>query len=167
MKKSIKYLSLLLILFSLIAISCSKDDDDPANQSAKTTKEYLTAGNWKTTAMTISPGISFGGVTITDFFAQFPACTKDDLVLFNSNGTITDDEGPTKCDPNDPQTTTEGSWSLNSDNTILTITYPGEPAMSLTISTINDTTLTGTYTLVEDLGNGLLTYTISVTMVRV
>ena len=165
MKKSFKYLSVLLIVFSFVASSCNKDDDSD-NQPTKSTKEYLTAGNWKTTAMTISPGISFGGVTITDFFAQTPACSKDDLILFNSNGTITDDEGPTKCDPNDPQTTTEGSWSLNSDNTILTISYPGEDAISLTITGISDTNLTGTYTMIEDFGGGLVTYTITISMVR-
>ena len=92
-------------------------------------------------------------------------CTKDDLVTFNANGTITDDEGPTKCDPDDPQTTTDGTWTLT-DNTKLTIKYPEEEDTVVTITEINDTTLKGTTTITEDYGTGPITMTIVITMVR-
>ena len=163
MKKQLHLFGIFFIAISLAFVSCDKDEDEDSN---KTTSEYLRAGFWKTTAMTIDPGVNVGGVTLTDFFAQLEACTKDDLIKFNSDGSITDDEGATKCDVNDPQTTTEGSWVLSADNKMLTISYPGDDDISLTITTINDNTLQGSYTVEEDFGSGLLLYTISVTLSR-
>ena len=122
--------------------SCSKDEDSP-EEVAKTTTEYLTAGNWKTTAMTISPGLNFGGVEITDFYAQFEACEKDDLTKFNTDGTITDDEGATKCDPNDPQTTNDGTWVLSADNSSVTIGYPDEDPITMNIVQLDGSVFKG------------------------
>jgi len=166
MKKHLQFIGIFTLVISLAFASCDKKDDDNDNPS-KSTSEYLTAGNWKITAMTIDPGIDIGGLVITDFFTMTPACSKDDLTRFNSNGTITDDEGPTKCDQNDPQTTTEGTWVLSADNKTLTITDPEEAPIDLTIVSINDSSFTGTYTLEEDFGTGLMTYTITVSMTRV
>lgn len=156
----------LLGLISLVAIfvsSCSKDDDNPAD-NPKTATEYLTAGNWKMTALTVNPGINFGGGTITNFYAQMPACTTDDLTKFNSDGTITDDEGATKCDPGDPQSTTEGTWVLSEDNSTLTMDYPEEDPTVLTIVELNGSSLKGTYTIIEDFGAGPEAYTFAVTL---
>ncbi len=75
------------------------------------------------------------------------------------------DEGPTKCDPNDPQTYNDGTWVLSADNKSLTIDYPDEDPISLTIGTLNATTFSGTYTIVEDfVGTGPLTYALTITM---
>jgi len=159
MKMNFKTIGLLSIAILLSMAACKKDDDTSTNP---TTTEYLTAGNWKVTSMTIDPGVDFGGgVIITDFFAQFPACTKDDLIRFNTNGSITDDEGATKCDAGDPQTETTGSWSLSADNKMLTVSYPDEDPLVITITSINSTSMTGTYTMVEDFGDGDETYTIT------
>ncbi len=157
-----------IVLFSMIFIftACKKDENDDSSTSTKTVKEYLTAGYWKVTGMTIDPGLNFGGTVITDFYSQMPDCQKDDLTKFNSDGSITDDEGATKCNPNDPQTTNDGSWVLSSDNASVTISYPNEDPMTVTIITLNDNTLKGTYTMVEDLGGGPLTYTFTITMTR-
>ena len=155
--------SILLTAMVFVFISCTKDDNDDDNPSnSKTNTEYLTAGYWKVTAMTVNPGI-FG---ITDFYAQMPPCTQDDLIRFNANGTITDDEGATKCDQGDPQTVNEGTWVMSQDNQSFTIDYPDEDPITFNIVTINDNTFSGTYTSVEDFGVGPITYTYTVTMTR-
>ncbi|MCF8367689.1 MAG: lipocalin family protein [Bacteroidales bacterium] len=163
MNTKIKLLGLLSFAVILLS-SCSKSDDEPAGDTPKTTTEKLTSGNWKVTAMTIDPGINFFGTIYTDFYAQMEACEKDDLIKFNSNGTITDDEGATKCDANDPQATTEGTWVLSADNSQLTIDYPDEDPITMTIITLNATTFKGSYTIMEDFGEGIQTYTLTTTM---
>lgn len=164
MKKAFQLLPILALVFSLSFVSCSSDDDGDDNPS-KTTSEYLTSGSWKVSAMTIDPGLNFGGVVITDFFAQIPACTQDDLTNFQSDGTVVFDEGATKCNPNDPQTTS-GTWTLASDNKTMTVKEPGEEDLVITISSINDTGMTGTFTMEEDFGAGMATYTITVSFVK-
>jgi len=161
LNSGIMFISLLIIF-----TACKKDENNDTNTPTKSTQEYLTAGFWKFTAITVDPGISYGGTTITDFFSQQDPCTKDDIMRFNSDGTITDDEGATKCDPNDPQTSNDGSWVLSTDNKVLTISYPEEAPISLTITSINSTTLTGNYSMTENFGGGDVTYTFTVTLVR-
>jgi hypothetical protein len=163
MKSYLKVLGIFLFGLLVVLASCNKDDDNNT-PPPKTAQEYLTAGFWKTTAMTIDPGINLGGTVITNFFAQVPDCTKDDLVRFNTNGTITDDEGPTKCDPNDPQTVNEGTWVLSADSKTLTISYPGDDPRSFEILELNNTTFKGKYTFVADFGSGILSYAVTVTM---
>ena len=155
----VKSLGLISLMMLLVMASCKKDDPAPV----KTTKDYLTAHNWKMTAQVIDPGVNINGTIITDIFVFVPDCTKDDLTKFESNGSITDDEGATKCDPTDPQTTTDGKWVLSSDKKTMTITYPNEDPTSIEILTINDTTFKGKFTTVEDFGSGLITYVITVT----
>ena len=75
--------------------------------------------------------MSIGGTQISDFYAQLDNCSKDDLEKYNTNNTVTYDEGPTKCDPTDPQTQTS-PWSFNSDETILTV--DGESYKILTLT---------------------------------
>lgn len=159
-----KQLKLVAMLFlaALVMVSCSKDDEN--DETSKTKKEYLTAGNWKVTVMTISPGVNIFGTVITDMYAQMPACTKDDLIKFNNDGSIRDDEGATKCDPNDPQTTTDGTWVFSSDQNSITIDYPDDDPITMQISTLNATTFSGSYEVVEDWGSGELTYTYTITM---
>ena len=47
-------------------------------------------------------------------------CDLDDCNTFKSNGTLIYDAGPTKCDALEPQTI-NSIWSLNSDNTKITV----------------------------------------------
>jgi len=162
MKKHLKLFGIFVFALALAMSSCKKDDDD--DNGGSSTTDYLTSGAWKTTSMTVAPGIDFGnGVPITDFFAMMPACSKDDLITFQSGGKVIMDEGPTKCVPTDPQTS-EGTWSLSSDNKVLTVKEPGEPDVVVTISEISNSMIKGTYTMEEDFGAGLQTYTITITM---
>jgi len=163
MKTPIKFLGIISLVTLFLFASCSKEDEDDT-PPAKTTTELLTAGFWKTTAMTIDPGVNINGTIITDFYAQLFDCTKDDLKRFDSDGKITDDEGATKCDPNDPQTTNDGTWVLSADKKSISIKYPGEDAFSFEISTLDENTLSGVFTIVEDFGSGPLNYAITQTM---
>jgi hypothetical protein len=114
----------IIIIYAVITLglsgpffltSCKKEE--PIKPKTKT--ELLCSSPWKIYEQTINPGIKIvGGATITDVFAQLDPCDKDDLVLYKSNGTATLDEGPTKCDPLDLQTSTF-TWTFNLDETKL------------------------------------------------
>lgn len=158
MKNYFKLFSMLAIAMLVVMSSCEKDEETKSDQ------EYLTAGNWKITSVVLSPGIDIPGIgTITDIYDLFiEECNKDDLVKFMTNGTIVEDEGATKCDPDDPQTTSDGTWSL--DGASLTMVYPDEDPDVVTIASINSSTLVIASLEVIDLGLGSNTYTVTVTM---
>lgn len=158
----------MTLVMAMAFTSCKKDEDDDNNNNGnKTTADYLTTGTWKTTSMKIYPAIDYGGgFIIDDFMMVLPDCTTDDLMTFKANGTLENDEGPTKCNPGDPQTTDDATWSLSSDDKLLTIVEPGEPTFTVTITEINDTMMKGTYTMDEDFGQGTQTYTITITLGR-
>ena len=111
----------LLLTLSFIAVlfisSCKDDTKEPT--PAKTKTENLCSAPWKATAATIDPAIDVGGTQVTDWYSQFEACMKDDLVKYESNKTGTYDEGATKCDPTDPQNT-PFTWTFDLSETKLT-----------------------------------------------
>ncbi len=155
--KKIQIRTFFIMLLSgliLAGTSCSKDEDE------KTNKDLLVGKDWKMTALTINPAVN----SMTDFYAFLPACTKDDLTKFNSDGTVNFDEGASKCDSGDPQTT-YGTWSFNADQTVLSVTADGLTE-AYTISELTETVLKFSYTMVDDLGEGEKTYTLAVTFTK-
>lgn len=101
--------TLLLLLAFMTA--CSKKDK---NQSRT---ELLTTGNWKIT--TSENDDDANGTYETDNYALFDDCFKDNIFTFKTGGQLDLDEGPSKCDPLDPQTETV-PWQLtNNDNTLV------------------------------------------------
>ncbi len=142
-----KILFLLCLGSSVVFTSCKKDDDP-------TKKEMLVGKNWVMTALTIDPALPVIGSNI---YNQISACTKDDITKFASDGKATFDEGATKCNVSDPQTTT-GSWVLNTTETILSITEDGSTT-SITLKSISSSKVVGTYQVVE----GGVTYSYEVT----
>ena len=146
MKKLNVYL--LVVLFGLSLFSCKKDE--------KTAQENL-IGKWMMTAMTISPAMN----GVTDIFSTSDACGKDDLTIFNADGTITKDEGVVKCNSSNPQTSSGGTWVLSADGKTLTVTSTNGPQI-ITIVTLTSTSFVGTQTIV----NSGVTYTYTVTLVK-
>nr|WP_295870222.1 hypothetical protein [uncultured Chitinophaga sp.] len=100
----------------LLFTQCKKDKkDDPKDLSFK---EFLVGKKWQLSAYTVNPGIDDGeGQVITDLYAVFPACMKDDFTEYFANGTAAEDEGPTKCSPASPQRRTF-NWDLKADGTL-------------------------------------------------
>ena len=92
------------LLFSccaaLVLFSCKKDE------KSKTKTELLSNGSWHVTAYTVDPPIDWDGdgTDESNVYPVIEQCIKDDHTTFFANGTGELDEGPTKCDPSDPQT---------------------------------------------------------------
>lgn len=150
--KNFKMILAFLAIATVSLSGCKKDDDD-----SKT--DMLTDKNWKMTALTVDPPLNVGGTMISNVYPQIPACQQDDLTIFNDNGTVTFDEGSTKCDPADPQST-QGTWTWNTDETILSIT-DGGITESYTVVSLNNDVMVATFT---DNSSGIVeTYTVTFT----
>ncbi len=126
-----KQFSLFFVATALLFSSCGKD---------KTKTELLT-GKWKITDQTVA------GVNT---FASTPACRKDDFITFLANGTVTGDEGATKCSASSPQTETL-AWSWSSNETILVVGGDAANLTSLTETTLVLTTISSSSTRVSTL----------------
>ncbi|MBK9017455.1 MAG: lipocalin family protein [Saprospiraceae bacterium] len=148
-------LKALVAMFGLLATinmtSCKDDDAQPDNT------QVLTDGNWKLTALTSDPAFNWFGTPVTNIYAQLPACIKDDLTTFKESGTVNFDEGASKCDPNDPQTTS-GTWAFSTDEKILSVTTDGETE-SWNIEALEDDIFKAHYEITEE----GLTYTFTIT----
>mgnify|MGYP006995651492 FL=1 len=160
MKYCLRTLSLLTLIVVIMMSSCKKDDE------TKTDVEYLSVGNWKTTACTVNPGIEMeDGTIITDIYNStragigIPECSKDNLNSFIIDGEYIVDEGAMKCEPDDPQTIS-GTWILSVDGKTITITYDGIVVV-LTLISINDSTLVVSFPFYEDTDSPTATMTLT------
>lgn len=160
------FMSIALLSSVLFLTNCKKDKktEDPAPvtpvtpaPTPQTNTQKLSDKNFKIVAMTVNPGINDGTTIVTDIYAQMDDCSKDDLTIFKTNGTVSFDEGAVRCNTSDPQTTT-GTWVWNSNETVLTVTEAGENT-SFTIVTNDGTTLKATTT--ENIGGTNYVFTIT------
>jgi hypothetical protein len=128
-RKTVQKLTLALTVVTVLA-SCSKSDGGGGNSGAS-----------KTTLISKSPWIlgkfesKVNTSPWTDGYSVLSACIKDNKSIFAANGTYTLDEGTTKCDSGDPQTTTL-NWSFGSNEAVLTIA-----GTAYTLEQLTETTL--------------------------
>ena len=109
-------------LLSILLFACKKSSDSN-NNTPKSKTDLITASLWR---------FDNAKVAGVDISGSFDDCLKDNTVTFVSNGTGTIDEGPTKCDAADPQTTSF-NWSFeNNESSIHTTTplFPGAGDLS-------------------------------------
>jgi hypothetical protein len=127
MKKILLLCCSAAILFTL---SCSKKEERVTMRT-----EMLTKGQWQITSLVSEYRIN-GQTTTMDLYAAIPDCEKDNLFTFNLDGTATTDEGPTKCDPNGPQTYVNvGSrWKLITADTELKVSDTSKTVISTIVS---------------------------------
>lgn len=122
MKKS----TLILLVTLFILNACKEETETPDktdDTTAKTKTELISAAPWKYIFGTVSPGLLINGNVVTDISAGVPECILDDIEIFYDDGTGSLDEGPTKCNPLDPQSE-DFMWFFNSEET--TLTYDDE-----------------------------------------
>ena len=154
------YLLLLAVAASVSLASCGNDDDEVA----KSKTELLTANAWKTTSLTINPAYDFDGdgVKETDLLAGQLACNADDITVYKTDKTYTEEEGATKCDPADQQVYGNGTWAFNGDETVLSTTAAGSgnTATNYTITELTESSLKLTTVFTDSASTN---YTVSIT----
>jgi hypothetical protein len=142
--------ALLLAFVALVIISCK--DDEPA----PTTEAMLQGAKsgWIVTAATVSPAI----LGITDWYAQFDACDKDDATVFKSSTNYQIDNS-VKCDSTEPAIAETGTWTLSTDKKVIQFKPTGDTAYEYNIVEISSTQLK--FTQVETSNGVKYTFTIT------
>lgn len=158
----------------LLTAACKKDQLAPQSTTGTPTStptptpspdQELTGKTWLMTGATVDPGLqTSNGTTVTNIYPFVPSCTKDDTQQFLTGGVYKSDEGATKCDPQDPQTTT-GNWAMaqSGSDTTLKITVNGGTlhlkVVSLTATQLQVTTQDDVFGLGTTANTYTLTYT--------
>lgn len=110
--KLLKSAIFCLSFFFLVFIACSKK-----SSTQKSNMELITQTSWKYDTAGI--GADSSGTIITALpSGVLKACQTDNIITFKSDGTGTEDEGPTKCDSASPQTVAF-NWSFNANQTAI------------------------------------------------
>lgn len=114
----------LIILTVAVLAGCKKDDNN--NTSASKT-QLLTASSWKLTSeyFDIALDINGDGRSENEVINALPSCFTDNLMSFKADGTVTRDEGATKCYPSDPQVIETTNWKFADNETKIMIGEPG------------------------------------------
>jgi hypothetical protein len=123
---------LTIATFAFLATGFFSCDKDKA-PAVKTKAELLSTGTWKFSSATV------GGTNVSAFLQT---CQKDNILTFVVTLTGTLDEGPSKCNASDPQTT-PFTWSFMSNETILhvsTVLFTGGSS-DFTIVALSETQL--------------------------
>ena len=116
-----KTYALVLFLIGTVSVSCQKDNDGDLDDN-KTKTELITASTWRFDQAQIDAdknGTPDGPVPA----GFLEACVTDNTLTLKSDGTGTLDEGATRCDPADPQSTSI-SWEFKDGETVLSSASP-------------------------------------------
>lgn len=151
MKTRLKQFVVVAIL-AAVAFSCSDDDSESISVSAALTGA---SKGWIVTAATISP--AFLGVS--DLYAQYDACDKDDATFFTSDGKYKI-ENTVKCDASEGAILETGTWTLTSDNKVLKMTDSSSDSEEFNVAEATTSTLK----VNQVVESGGVKYTISLTM---
>jgi hypothetical protein len=131
-------MALVIICLSIALASCDKEDDPEPAPPAITKTSLLTKSAWKIKESGID--LDKNG-TIDGFPLVVKSCSLDNTYTFNTGGAGVVDEGASKCDPIDPQTT-PFTWVFKSNETVVNgdfkiAGWSGDG----TITALNDTSL--------------------------
>lgn len=142
MKRIFKSTLLIFLGAALLTVtSCSKDDDTPdpppTEKSKLTNKDFVVSDY----------NVVINGA-VYETYSDLASCVKDDIIRFLDDNSGSVDEGNTKCDPGDPQTT-HFTWAFQSSDKKLKIQSDGD-ATVYDIKINNGTTLKLEYTQVDD-----------------
>lgn len=111
--------ALFILMNMVLFTSCEKSNDDDNNQE-KTKTELISASVWKYDNAQIDVDNNGTGDMNVPAGVIEP-CQTDNTLTFAANGSGTMDEGATKCDAGDPQTS-PFSWNFTSNETVINFT---------------------------------------------
>lgn len=153
MKQPLKPVACVVMTALITVLSCHDSDDNMFQGTSRT--ELLTGSPWVRTSLVSTPAYDWygDGVSDTDVLSILHPCEKDNLDIYRPDGVFVTDEGPTKCDPGDPQQWTL-RWTFADNETRLVFDGAGIHD-EYTLMELTEATLTFRITFVE---NGV-TYT--------
>ncbi len=179
-----KFLGLLLIASLTLTVGCKDDEGDTPTTKEKTKTDLATEAEWRVNGGTIVPSITIdimGNVITVDNFWDLLAyqgggtvqdCDKDNLMFLRTDSTVLLDEGPTKCDMNDPQSEDGGLWYFVENETKMKFSsFPFDPTgapQTLDIETLTESNLDlhMVYEFVDSINGGKTDHVIKINYVN-
>ena len=177
-------IGILFITTLLFTTGCKDEEGDTPQTKEKTKTELATEGEWRINGGTIVPSITIdiqgnvikvddiwdllayqGGGTVQD-------CDKDNLMFLKTDSTVLLDEGPSKCDMNDPQSEDGGLWFFVENETKVKFSsFPFDPTgapQTLDIETLTalNMDLHMNYEFVDPIGGGKTDHVIKINYVN-
>lgn len=115
-----KFFLQLSLAITLLAATSSCKKDKPVETLSKT--DILTTGQWKMSALTLTPPIDMDGdgTPDTDAFTLMEPCDRDNFFIFKKGGEMETNEGVSKCDDSHPQVKMS-TWAFSNNETEITI----------------------------------------------
>lgn len=132
---------LVCLLATTLFNGCKKDEETTSTPTTSSKKALLIDKNWKLTAYTADPAYDMGFGPMTNLIGYIQPCELDNITVYTTSNTYTEDEAATKCSAGNPQTKESGSWAFNSGETSVTKTPTGGVAKEYPITALNATTL--------------------------
>ena len=124
--KRFKFILAFTIITAFIFHSCKDEDKKPDPSGMKTNTEKISNSNWKLNSATFNPPmvITVGPNTITvkSLLEVLTDCQKDNMLMFNTDSTMTIDNGSVKCEVSEPQTAKDGNWKFINNEKQIEIT---------------------------------------------
>ncbi len=118
---SLRSLALATTLLAALT-ACKNDNNDPTPNPGN--GPTFVGKKWGIQAMTISPKVDLDGDGTLDenLLVLMPDCSKDDLVIFQSDKKVTNENGSARCDDDEPATEQTGTWEYQQAGNTLRVT---------------------------------------------
>jgi len=127
--------NLVLLGFIVLFASCETGSNTVTPEKPKTKKEILSSDRWRITVYT-SVYTDSGETKTVNHFHDSGLCWKDNYLLFHPNGLLSLDEGPTRCNIDDPQIVELGTWELVNNDA--QIRFEGDSTVTADVLTLTD-----------------------------
>ncbi len=94
--------------------SCKKDDENNVKPDGGT-KTSFSDKKWQPVSLIIDPALDIDGdgKPDKDLMQFMPACQKDDIVVFQKDGKVMNDNGSNRCEANEAKTEQTGTWTYD------------------------------------------------------
>lgn len=103
-------ISAFVLTAALVLNACKKKDDNSNTGGSGSKKDILKSHSWVASDILVND---------TSLWIIVQDCERDNVFTFKDNDVVTTDEGATKCDPADPQSTDDVWKLLNNDTKII------------------------------------------------
>src|SRR5262245_60169926 len=133
MSTALKNITVFLFITSLL-YSCKEKEptQEPIDRA-----QMLMTGRWK--LVEAYSNTETNGVHNTyDIFNDLPECEKDNILKFNSNSDIEEDQGAVKCHPADSQIMIKERWALIGNSALEFINEYYDTARGMNILELSD-----------------------------
>jgi hypothetical protein len=134
----LRWLTLALLTGSAFGLTDCKKNSEPEPDKRSQREIWLTTPGWNRQSIIDAYTTPAGVVTTytSPASSYFLSCALDDLTHFNTNRTLTVDDGPIQCQPPSPPSTTTWAFATNETEIVFDAATKGSK-----IATLTDTTL--------------------------